>query len=56
MLTCETCKRIIGTINESEEIMVRGEVSLNIFCQKCGTANKIVLYEYNKERMKKKVK
>ena len=56
MFTCETCKKILGTIQESEEIYVRGEVSLVILCQSCGTANKVILYEYNKERMKKKQK
>lgn len=54
MFHCEQCKRILGTINESEEIAVRGEISLNIFCQHCGVANTIVLYEYNKDRMKKR--
>lgn len=51
---CSECKRILGTIKESEEIAVRGEVELNIFCQHCSKANKITLYEYNKDRMKKR--
>ena len=55
MITCEKCFKILMTVQESEEIYVRGEVQLNVFCQSCNTVNYIKLYEYNKDRIKRGV-
>ena len=56
MIYCEKCKRVLGAIRESEEIDVIGEIMLLLLCHYCGEPNNIVLYEYNKERNKKKNK
>lgn len=50
MIHCEDCKRILLTVQESPEIYVRGEVVLNVLCEKCQKVNRVVLYEYNKDR------
>lgn len=50
MICCNKCKRVLGTIEHSSEIYVRGEIQLNIFCQWCQKDNRIVLFEYKKER------
>jgi RNase P subunit RPR2 len=53
MVQCEKCNKILLTIQESDELHVRGEVKLVILCQSCNEVNYIPLYEYNKDRIKK---
>lgn len=53
MICCEKCHKILLTIQQSTEISVRGEVTLNVLCQTCSHINYIVLFEYNKDTIKK---
>jgi phage FluMu protein Com len=53
MIQCEGCKRVLGTVQESDEIYVRGEVTLAMFCPKCSHITYFVLYEYNNDRIKR---
>lgn len=50
MICCDKCKRVLGTVEHSSEINVRGEIKLNIFCQWCQEVKEIVLFEYKKKR------
>jgi RNase P subunit RPR2 len=52
VIHCEKCKKILLTIQESEELHVRGEVKLVVLCQSCSEVNYITLYEYNKDRIR----
>ncbi|QQO40427.1 hypothetical protein 268TH004_82 [Bacillus phage 268TH004] len=51
MIMCNHCNACLGTIQESEEIQVRGEVNLHLMCGYCEEVNLIKLYEYNKKRL-----
>lgn len=51
MIMCEKCSKVLMTVRESEELSVRGEVTLVVPCS-CGEVNYIKLYEYNKNRIK----
>jgi hypothetical protein len=54
MICCEKCNRIIGTIHESEELEVRGEVTLVFMCPsiKCKHISHYELYKYDRKRIK----
>ncbi len=56
MIYCEHCTRVLGTIKESEEIDVTGEVILVLLCHGCGKPNNIVLYEYGNKKVQQKDK
>jgi len=54
VICCEHCKRILGVIQESEEINVIGEVKLSLFCPNCEKVSDCMLYEYNGNKRGKK--
>jgi phage FluMu protein Com len=54
MILCEHCKRVLGSVQESAELEVRGEVTLKLLCGGCKEVHYEELYVYNQKRIKKK--
>jgi phage FluMu protein Com len=52
VITCQSCNKVLLSIQESSELHVRGEVTLVVLCQSCKEVNYIKLYEYNQDRIR----
>jgi hypothetical protein len=54
MVQCAKCKKIIAIIHESEELEVRGEVTISFMCAdlKCNHITHYELYKYDRKRIK----
>lgn len=51
MIKCNNCGCVVGTLEESAELHVIGEMKINLICHKCKSWTSEMLFEYDIERV-----
>lgn len=51
MITCKHCSSVVGTMEESTELHVIGEIKLLLICPTCKQITEEKLYEYDRNRL-----